>query len=428
MKHHPTLTMVSSAGMRLGIDRFMSFIQYLGNPIAHFPMIHVAGTNGKGSVVRILESCLSHGGYRVGSYISPHLEDINERICVGQKMISDEELGPLIEYCHSAAKTWSNEVLGIKEDIPLTHFELLTACAFVYFSREKVDLAIIEVGLGGRYDATNIIQPLVGVIASISLDHMDILGSDEASIAAEKSGIIKENLPMVVGNVSQEALRTIRSIALEKSSALYVLGSNINIHSSDLGIEVRVVDRNYPDCCVQLLGGHQAENVAISIAALQVIENYFPVPLTTIQKALRNIVYPGRMEWLQDNVLIDCAHNEAGAKQLGSYLMSLEHEKERILVFGLSRDKDLRNIIMSIVGQVDRVYVFSSAHERALSTTYLQSQLEALRIEAAIIENFEEVLPFLSKDHMLIVTGSIFLVGEFRSWFHLRFGSRQNLL
>ncbi|MEC7984563.1 MAG: folylpolyglutamate synthase/dihydrofolate synthase family protein, partial [Myxococcota bacterium] len=342
MREHEILNAFASAGIRLGIDRFQSFIEYIGNPTQFFPVIHVAGTNGKGSVVRILESVLTQAGYRVGTYTSPHLQHINERITINTQPIDDNELDRLLRDCFEKSSVWSESELGFKDDIPLTYFELLTAVSFIYFAQQKVEVAIVEVGLGGRFDATNIVTPLVSIIASIGLDHTELLGSNESSIAMEKAGIIKQNRSVVTGYLSNEAMRTIRMIAMERSAALYSLGQEISLHDQSEDFEVVFQGETYTNLSIPLLGSHQPENAAISVAALSLIHEFFPVSQSALRAGLQNVAYPGRMEWLGEDILIDCAHNEAGAIRLADYLRKLPRDRPRTMIFGASQGKDFR--------------------------------------------------------------------------------------
>ena len=417
MRKHPILEDISKAGIRLGIDRFLSFIKFLGNPLTHFPVIHVAGTNGKGSIVRMLESCLNSSNYRVGAYISPHLIHINERIRVGNTPISDQELSSLLEDTYEQAKEWGRISLQLEDDIPITHFELLTATAFRYFSEQKVDIAIVEVGLGGRYDATNIVSPIVSVIASISRDHMELLGFSEASIAAEKAGIIKDRVPVVVGSVRPEALRSIRAIAHERSSAMYVLGDDIRVRSSSDGIDISFLDHVYNNFPIPLLGSHQIDNMALAITVLQLIKTYFPMAKEHMIGGLKNLQYQGRLEWITENVLVDCAHNEAGARQLGSFLMNMKRDIPKNLVIGVSQEKDFRSIILSIAPHVDQIYTIASEHPRAIPAAELQEIIEELRLDAVALSSIEEIHEGINiEEELLVVCGSIFLVGEYLFW------------
>ena len=417
MRFHPILQQASEAGMRLGIDRFHSYISYVGNPIAHFPVIHVAGTNGKGSIVRMLESCLHQAGYRVGAYTSPHLQEINERIQVGKQNIPDAELDFLLRDLYKKAQAWMSTEYQIQDEIPLTHFELLTAAALQYFSNEKVDIAIIEVGLGGRHDATNILVPQLSIIASISQDHTELLGTDDASIAAEKAGIIKDNVPVLAGALSQEALRTIRMVAQEKSAALYSLGNEIRVSSSQEGVDVQFLERIHSKYPVPLLGSHQHENVAIAICALQILSEYFPISQEDKREGLSQVHYPGRMQWVDKDVLVDCAHNEAGARMLGAYLMGLPADKKRILVFGVSQEKDVRSIILSLAPYVDMIFTIAAKHPRAVSAQELSDLCTDLRIESIPSESFQDIHESIHMHNaQVIVSGSIFLVGAYLNW------------
>ncbi|MAA80444.1 MAG: hypothetical protein CL916_14405 [Deltaproteobacteria bacterium] len=365
----------------------------------------------------MLESCLHQAGYRVGAYTSPHLQHVNERICVGNAPISDEKLDILLIEQYKKAQEWMSKELQILDEVPLTHFEILTAVALQYFSNEKVDIAIVEVGLGGRFDATNILTPLISIISSISLDHTELLGHDDASIAAEKAGIIKENIPVIAGSLSPEALRTIRLVAQEQSSALYTLGKEIRVHPAGDRVQIQFLEdseRSYP---VPLLGSHQYENVSIAVCTLQLIERYFPVAQTDIVHGLEKVRYPGRLQWIDSNVLVDCAHNEAGARMLGAYLMSVQDERPKVLVFGASREKDIRSMILSLASHFDTIFTFAAEHPRAIPAQELSSLCADFRVQSTPMYDFQEIHDIVySQDVRLVVCGSIFLVGAYLDW------------
>ena len=415
MREHEILNEIASAGIRLGIDRFQSFIEFLGNPTQCFSVIHVAGTNGKGSIVKMLGSVLFEAGYRVGTYTSPHLQHINERISINKQPVSDSDLDRLLRFCYQKSKEWAEEELGLTDTIPITYFELLTAAGFLHFAQSKVEIVIVEVGLGGRLDATNIVSPLLSVISSIGLDHTELLGFEESSIAMEKAGIIKANRSVVTGRLSNEALRSIRMIAMERNAALYSLGSDITLHGHEEMFSVAFLNQTYDSLQISMLGSHQQENAAVVVASLSLVHEFFPVSDDALRKGLLEARHPGRMEWLGENILTDCAHNEAGAARLSDYLRLIPRDIPRTLILGASKGKDIRTVGTLLSKQVDRIFTTAADHPRAVSPLELATSLSHLDIPVLPAGPLESVVQHVdARNELIIVTGSIFLVGSFR--------------
>ena len=243
------------------------------------------------------------------------------------------------------------------------------------------------------------------------------MGQDEASIASEKAGIVKENIPVIAGFLSPEAFRTVRLVAQENSSALYSLGNEIRVHPAGDHVQVQFLedsDNSYP---VPLLGSHQYDNVAIAVCTLHLIAGYFPVVKEDICSGLKKVRYPGRLQWIDSNVLIDCAHNEAGARMLGAYLMSLPTGRTRVLVFGASREKDVRSMILSLAPHFDIIYTFAAEHPRAIPAQELSDLCAEFRVDSTPVYDFQRVHDIIYREDMqLVVCGSIFLVGSYLDW------------
>lgn len=418
MIDHPVLADLGRFGVRLGLDRLRSFLAYLGDPHLAFPVIHVAGTNGKGSVVRMLGAVLRAAGYRVGEYISPHLQQVNERININGSDISDLELSGILYELDAARRAWGEATLedGTPVDRALTYFEMMTAAAFLAMQRSGVGVAVIEVGMGGRLDASNVVDPIVSVITSISMDHVEQLGPDIPSIAAEKAGIIKPGRPVVVGPLSPPAASVIRAIAHERGARFVQFDRDFRVNPgregrfawSGLGLTLR-------DLEVRLPGSHQLDNAGVAIAALELCGAVLPVSEAALREGLRSVVHAGRLEWLAPELLVDCAHNADGAQRLAAYLRELPWDRPRTLLLGMSGDKDARSVAVTLSAQVDRVLTTRCRHPRAVSPGDLASLLVGVGLPVLPAGDIEAALP-LARDgrSLVIVAGSVFLAGATR--------------
>lgn len=433
MYTHPILSNLATAGIRMGLDRLRQFLEHIGYGQLSMPCMHVAGTNGKGSVCRMLESIYVQQGLRVGLYTSPHVQRINERVRVDGADISDEKLHFLLEDLYAQAALWAKE-WGYTEQQPLTYFEMMTALAIVHFIQSGVELAIFEVGLGGRLDATNIIQPVVTAIVSVDFDHMEVLGHDLSSIATEKAGIMKKNIPMVVGTLPTEAMRTVRLLADAKSVPLVAFGKDFfatSIHNDTdrhstysrygrLGYTFLYKEQQISDIIVGLLGEHQIENSAIAIAITQCVD--IPVSVENIRKGLLLVNNPGRLEWIHPTLLLDCAHNPAGAQRLAQYLQemkkSLQQESVKApkmtLILGASNDKDIRGISVVLAPYFDRILTTHCNHPRALPAHELQKVIASTVPSFAVGPVEDAMFHCRLDEEITVVAGSIFLVGAVR--------------
>ena len=415
MNQHPILSTLAKEGIRLGISRLEAFLEYLNPSTLTLPCIHIAGTNGKGSVCRLVEAMLDQAGYRVGLFTSPHLQDINERVRVGLEDISDEDLNRLLEYTQGKAVEWAIEN-EMPSDAPLTYFEMMTAVALIAFYEAKVDLAIMEVGLGGRLDATNIISPLVTAIVSIDYDHTDVLGSDLASIAAEKAGIVKKGIPIILGNIPLEGFRSIRLIADNKEAPMYSLQEDFLVKTNQEGVfSWQGFGLSYSELQIKMEGEHQRDNSAVALAIIKSIHESFPVSEDDIRKGLLKARNPGRLEWINENLLLDCAHNPAGASRLAQYLEDLDRGgKSLTLLLGASKDKDVRSIAVLLAPQVDRILTSHCSHPHAMSDKDIE-RIVGRNIPTYAIGAVEDMRHHVNFDkEIVVVAGSIFLAGAVR--------------
>jgi len=415
---HPVLAALARFGIRMGLDRMQDFLSHLGSPHRAAPVIHVAGTNGKGSTVRILGSVLRQAGFRVGEYTSPHLQQINERIQICGVPISDAELEGLLLEIGAARQVWAADLdQDISAERVLTYFEMMTAVAFAAFARANLDVVIVEVGLGGRLDATNVVDPVLTVITSVDLDHIAQLGSDISSIAAEKAGIIKPGVPVVIGTMGPDAVRVVRAIAHERGALLVRAEEDFMVQGGKDGtFSWTHCGRVEHGLSIGLAGDHQILNAGVALTVLAMLGDRFPIPeWSDVVLGLASSSHPGRLERLADDLLVDCAHNVAGATTLAQYLRELPREGPRTLLLGTSEDKDPRSMLGPLAGQVDRVLTTHCAHPRATPAGDLAQKLVDVRVPVLPAGPVEEALPLArAGDDLVIVAGSVFLAGAVR--------------
>lgn len=407
------------------LQRMRDFMQELGNPQLNYPIIHIAGTKGKGSVASICASVLSAQGYRVGLYTSPHLYDYVERIKINDQQITHAELVSMVDEFRPY----------LDRGTELTTFEITTALAFLYFARQQVEVVVLEVGLGGRLDATNIITPMVSVITSISMDHTNILGNTLEAIAGEKAGIIKPGTPVVVAPQKSAALQVIEQVAQQLSSPMVLVGKDyqyrLNSYSLD-GQEISIwpsgkkAQEETIDLYLPLLGQHQVENAATAYAVLQTVnQNGFTVGTKAIRKGFASVSWPGRFEILQrkPTVLVDSAHNPDSAKRLRAAIQEYFPHKSVILVFGASEDKDIHGILAELLPLSKLMIITKSFHPRAADPEELRKIADDFQcptvIDTSVNSSMERALELVDDDSIVLITGSIFMAAEARhSWYN----------
>lgn len=365
----------------------------------------------------MVERCLVEGGLRVGATLSPHLQQVNERIRIDGEPISDADLGALLELVDRRARQWAVET-GLPGLQPLTYFELLTVCAFLHFQRQAVEVAVVEVGLGGRLDATNVVEPTVTAVTSIALEHTDRLGDDLASIAGEKAGIVKPGAPVVVGSMPRVATSVIRAAAMDRGTRAVLVDEDFRVEGrpGEFSYEGGGVRRE--GLRIELYGQHQVQNAAVAVAVLDVLGEVVPelaVDEDALRRGLRAARHPGRLEWLHPKLLVDGAHNHEGAQRLAAYLDELPREASRTLVIGGSQDKDLRAIGAVLAPHVDRIYTSRCRHFRAAEPGDIATELVDLGVPVMPAGPIEEALPMARNNGgLVVVTGSLFLVGAVR--------------
>jgi dihydrofolate synthase/folylpolyglutamate synthase len=330
-------------GWILGLERITSLLEHLRNPHRELKVIHVAGTNGKGSVCKYISSILQKAGYTVGVYLSPHIERFSERIVVNNQEISEEELAMLVSEVRPLVEEMK------QNDITPTFFEIVTALAFQYFKNRTVDYAVVEVGLGGRYDATNVVTPLVSVITNISLEHTDILGNDIASIAFEKAGIIKNQVPVITA-ATQNARGTIEHVARERNAPILCIDRTMWKRMSFKDYTVKT----------SLLGQHQGENIAVAIAVVERLQmSGVYIADGDILDGIAATSHPGRMEIVSEKplVLLDGAHNPDGMSWLAKTVKEDFSSHRFILVLGVLKEKDIKTMVSTIIPLSDVIIV-----------------------------------------------------------------------
>lgn len=410
-------------GMRLGLDNIKKLLELLGDPQNNLKIIHVAGTNGKGSTCSFISSILKESGYKVGLYTSPFLETFTERIRVNGENIREEEVGKIVSLIKEKIEIMVSEGYSYP-----TEFEIVTAMAFYYYNQEKVDFVALEVGLGGRYDATNVIdKPVVSAITSISLDHTGILGDTLAKIAFEKGGIIKEDCPTIVYPQQEEASEVIKNICAEKKSKYIECDfKNIEIKSSNINSQIyncNINGKELRDLEIKLIGDHQIKN---SIVALNVIEYLNDIKITNIseeniRKGLLETKWPGRIEKISENpmFIIDGAHNEEGAKSLANSIDKYFENKNKILVIGMLEDKDIDSVLDLLIPKFNNVITTTPDNPRAIDANKLKEKIERYNIEVTCKPNIKEAVDYAleisNKDDVIISAGSLYMIGNVRT-------------
>ena len=409
------------------LSRMHKLIELMGNPQYDYPVIHVAGTKGKGSTCAIITSILTHSGNKVGFYSSPHMIDFRERFRINDAWISKEAFTQCIDQ--------HKPIISKVENV--STFEISTALAFKYFSDEEVDFGVIEVGMGGRLDATNVVKPTISVITPISLDHTKILGNTIEKIAKEKAGIIKEEIPVVISQQPSSAKSVIREIAeglkapIIDAAELYsyeiknksFLGQNVEMKRLD--------DGKTHDLKIPLLGEHQIDNTRTSIATIKVLkEKGYHILNDAIEKGIENVKWPGRFETISEKplVVIDCAHNPDSAKKLKQTIKDYLPGIKVSVIFGVSEDKDHKSML-AILQPIVKSWIFTrSSHPRALGLTELRKTTKQSGLENCKFMEIEQTLEILGKEEsqseIYIATGSIFVAAALKDLLGKR--ARQN--
>jgi dihydrofolate synthase / folylpolyglutamate synthase len=396
----------------LRLDRMDLALSLFDHPEKKFPSFHIAGTNGKGSTAAMLHRILSLAGYRTALYTSPHLVSFTERMRIDDSEISPDAVTELAEEVR---------VTAAAANVPLTFFEYITVMAFIYFARQKIDVAVVEVGLGGRLDATNLVVPVVSVITTISKDHEAYLGTDLVSIAREKGGIIKHGIPVVVGAMPAGITELFRDMAKERCSPCYFFGPNFRISLKNTGdFDYTGIKRNYVSLSLALRGRHQRNNAAVGLAALELGSEAFPVSEDVVREGLKTVAWPGRFEVIRENptVILDGAHNGEGVSALAAEVEEYRQGRKLKLLFASMEDKDWRLMLETLTRFTNEVVLTRVSMERSADPQLMAKQLRN-KISYRVIEDPRQGLEFILKStrpsDIVLVTGSLYLLGEIRS-------------
>lgn len=409
-------------GMVLGLDRMEELLRRLGNPQDDLKVIHVAGTNGKGSVSKYLEEGLSACGYKMGLYTSPYIETFNERIRYDGADISDEDL----EYYGQKVVSAAEAMVADGLDSP-TEFEVVTAIAFLYFADRQADITILEVGLGGIGDSTNVVKsPLASVITSISYDHMAQLGSSLAEIAVNKAGIIKTGCPVIANVPQRDAAKIIARKAYAMGSRLYDI-SGIRAAVSDetpfsQKMSMELYEKSYSDVEISMVGRHQAENLKTALATLEILRKSGAVKLDreALYEGLKRARQPGRFEVISEDplVIIDGAHNEAGAQALQETMAQHFAGKKILLVAGILADKEIDSIVKFLTKITDHIIVTEPDNPRKLAAEKLAGHVADFGVVAEAVPDVEAAVhrakELADGYDVILFAGSLYLIGDVR--------------
>lgn len=403
------------------LDRTSAMLDKLGNPHLQLQAIHIAGTKGKGSTAAIAAAILHSAGYKVGLYTSPHLMSPRERIKIGNNLISEEEFFQCLTKVKAAAA--DTECNGSR--LRPTFFEIYTALAFMYFYVKKVDIAVIEVGLGGRLDATNVIHPLIAVITPISLDHTQQLGNDIISIAREKAGIIKPGSEVII-SMQQKAVKVfLQNICQEKKVKFYQVGKDIKfrlLEATPLNqkFNVQGLLQRYPLLSLSLAGKHQLCNAATAIGAVELLHKFdFKVSTEHIKQGLTDVKWPGRIQIISEKplILVDCAHNASSANFLAKFLKKFYSNKNIVVIIAVLKNKDVEGIAKAICPLASRVIVTRINSPRALPIEDLYITISRYARTKPLVETnsnnaIERARELTQETGVICITGSVYLVGE----------------
>jgi len=401
-------------GIILGLDTIREILQGLGDPQDTFNSIHVAGTNGKGSIASALATILHISGYNVGLYTSPHLVRFNERICINNRQVSDEDVVESYEAVKSVHKA-SREP---------TFFEFATAMAFYEFGKQNVDWAVIETGMGGRLDATNIIKPALSIITNISLEHKTYLGNTIAEITREKGGIIKNKVPVVTGVKQKNAISVLKTMADSKSAPLHRFGDAFRVRRGNGSFNYFGLENVWRNINTGLNGSHQIDNAALVLASCEVLnQNNLDFSLQNIKDGLLQNRWPGRLEIVSESplIILDGAHNFIAARNLAAYLSENLSDRDITLIVGILDDKPCASMLKSLVPLCSKIILTRPKIDRALPPEKLYPIAREMipdvhiipDVDKAVIHAVETALP---KD-AICIAGSLYVVGEAKELF-----------
>ena len=414
------ITEVGNFGSNYGLERTYKLLEYLDNPEKDLKLIHIAGTNGKGSTTSMITEILIGAGYKVGMYTSPFIEEFEERIQINRNNIPKEILATLMDEIKIAV----DKVIEAGYNHP-TEFEIITVLMLLYFKKENIDFGVIEVGLGGTLDSTNVITPILQVITSISFDHTNLLGNTLEEIAGEKAGIIKKEIPTVIYPQQEEALKVIKNKCLEMGSDLYI-ANNENLKFEN------VVNRDKPyqllkynneiDILLPLLGEHQIINLSVAMKAIEVLNNrnITDISVGSIVKSIKNVTWKGRLEVLSNNpyVVIDGAHNIQGIETLSRNIKKYFKYNNLYLILGILADKDVDEMVKVITPMAKKVYAVTPNSIRAELAEDLKNEIIKYNENCQAYDDYKEAylsaLNNADENDLVLASGSLYMIGDMR--------------
>jgi dihydrofolate synthase/folylpolyglutamate synthase len=411
-------------GIKFGLSNSRRLMGLMGDPHLRFRSIHIAGTNGKGSTAAFLAGMLLAAGYRVGLYTSPHLVSFTERIRINNVPITEDRVIDLAERVRTRYESLPPAEGG---GLTPTFFEVTTAMAFTCFAEERVDVAVVEAGMGGRLDSTNVITPMVSVITNIDLEHTEYLGDTIEKIAGEKAGVIKPAVPVVTGAAQPEALRVIEQTAASAGSPVHRMPNDFGGVPRSAGQEqafdYRGIGMRLADLRIGMRGQHQIGNACLALAAAECIaQGGMAVPDAAIRTGLANAVWEGRLERVAErpDIFLDGAHNPASARVLADAVRDLRQGyRHLVLVIGILMDKDCRGIVSQLAPLADRVIVTKPRYSRALDIQLLAAEIGAFHRTADAAGNVAEAIGLArqgaAENDLILITGSLYTVGDARA-------------
>jgi dihydrofolate synthase/folylpolyglutamate synthase len=414
-------------GVKLALENSIALMEIMGSPHRKFRTVHVAGTNGKGSTSVCIASMLQAAGYRVGLYTSPHLMSFTERIRINGTAISEADVVELARTVRDAYDGLTSP--GASGVMSPTFFEVTTAIAFRYFADRAVDLAVIEVGMGGRLDSTNVVAPLVSVITNIDLEHTEFLGTTIEQIAGEKAGIIKRAVPLVTGAKQLDVIRLFERTAAANDAPVYRLQKDFwpenYVRGASQVFNYRGLTSVYPGLILNLIGRYQVDNACLALAAIECLRDTgIAVDEAALRTGLEQACWEGRMERVaqRPDTFLDGAHNPASARALAGTIAELKPSYRRlVLVIGILADKDYHGILAELLPLADHVVVTMPQYSRALDIGVLEREVRNLHASVDVAETVAEAIERSREralaDDLILVTGSLYVVGDARALF-----------
>ncbi len=408
-------------GMIFGLTKVEQILEAIGNPHHEIEAIHIGGTNGKGSTAAMVASILRKEGYQVGLYTSPHLVRFTERIKINGKEIEEEEVAELAGWMRKRM-----EEAGISPSF--TFFDFTTAMCLLYFKQKMVDLAVLEVGLGGRLDSTNVIDPLLSIITNIAKDHEEYLGKSILKIAGEKAGIIKKGRPLITAATQPQVLRLFSTVCREKGAPYYRVGKEFRcVQNEERNFDYEGLHRKLWGVYINLGGPHQIINATTALGAMEVLDDLgYRVSNEAMIEGLKEVEWPGRLETVcfSPRVVLDGAHNPAGALVLKEALEKEFQYDHLILLVGMMRDKDIKSFLHLLAPLADHLILTQPHNDRAAPPTVLREALGKSGKKAEMVEDLDEAiekgLSMTKEEDLLCISGSLYTVGEARAYFRPR--------